>query len=107
MSTAQAKLAGPLNRRAGREGEAVRMGPPAAPGHPSLAVMAKISHDSTPHEEFQMRLEILLRGVHGPLPPPALGVPALSEDLRFCRRSRRLRGGGLTSHCGADLPADL
>ena len=44
MSTAQAELAGPLNRRAGREGEAARMGPPAAPSHPSLAVIAKISH---------------------------------------------------------------
>lgn len=30
MSTAQAELAGPLNRRAGREGEAARMESPAA-----------------------------------------------------------------------------
>jgi hypothetical protein len=107
MSTAQAELAGPLNRRAGHEGEAARMGSPAAPSHPSFAVMAKIGHDSTSHEDFQMGLEILLRGVHRPLPPPALGVPALPEDLRFCSRSRRLRGGGLTSHRRAGLPADL
>ena len=72
MSTAQAELAGPLNRRAGHEGEAARMGSPAAPSHPSFAVMAKIGHDSTSHEEFQMGLEILLRGVHRPPPPPAL-----------------------------------
>lgn len=43
MSTAQAELAGAPNRRAGREGKAARMGPPAAPSHPSLAVIAKIS----------------------------------------------------------------
>jgi AcrR family transcriptional regulator len=64
MGTAQAELAGPLSQRAGPDDEATRIESLAAPGHPSLAALAKISRGSTPDGEFRRGLEIILTGLY-------------------------------------------
>jgi AcrR family transcriptional regulator len=63
MGTAQAQLAGPLSQGTGPGDEAARIESLAAPGHPRLAALARVSRESTPDDEFRRGLQIILTGL--------------------------------------------